>query len=173
MTVRRAFRRAVVAASVIPAALLVGHTPAQAVELPPACQAALTEAQDKFPVQQFTVPDKVKTAILDELAALDETDQKALTETACAAWNKWATANGAAVARNLDTRYQNTDGLACTKFTTAAIGALKKYAPTIPAETRGLETVAKKVWGNAMQTLSVEATNATCRQSYGSVKAGW
>jgi hypothetical protein len=173
MTVRRAFRRAAVAATLIPAALLVGHTPAQAVELPPACLAALSEAQDKFPVQQFTVPDKVKTALFDELAALGETDQKALTETACAAWNEWATANGATVARDLDTRYQNTDGLACTKFTTAAIGAFKKYAPTIPAETRGLETVAKKVWGNAMQTLSVEATNATCRQSYSSVKAGW
>ncbi|MTE22440.1 hypothetical protein F0L17_25730 [Streptomyces sp. TRM43335] len=173
MTVHRALRRFVVAAAVIPATLLVGHSPAQAVELPPACQAALTEAQDKFPAQQFTVPDKAKTAILDELAALGETDQKALTETACAAWNKWATTNGAAVARNLDTRYQNTDGLACTKFTTAAIGALKKYAPTIPAETRGLETVAKKVWGNAMRTLSVEATNATCRRAYGSVKAGW
>ncbi|MEV5548346.1 hypothetical protein AB0L35_19840 [Streptomyces sp. NPDC052309] len=173
MTARRTFRRAAVAAAVITASLLTAHSPAQAVELPPACRSAITEARDKFPVQQFTVPDKVETALLDELAALGEAGQQAFTETACAAWNRWATANGAAVARDLDTRYQNAGGLACSKFTTAAVGALKKYAPGIPAETRGLEAVAKKVWRNAMQRLSVEATNATCRQSYDSAKAGW
>ncbi|MET8569534.1 hypothetical protein [Streptomyces sp. NPDC004783] len=172
MTVRRVFRRVAVAA-VMSASLLTAHSPAQAVELPRACQSALLEFQGKFPVQQFTAPDKAKNALLDELAALGEADQQAFTETACAAWNTWATANGAAVARDLDSRYQTTDGLVCTKFTTAAIGTFKKYSPTLPTETRGLETVAKKVWSKAMEKLSVEATNATCRQSYGNVKAGW
>ncbi|MFJ8544400.1 hypothetical protein ACIRFH_20670 [Streptomyces sp. NPDC093586] len=173
MTVRHICRRAAVVAAMLSVPLLTVQAPAHAVDLPPSCLSAITGVQDKFPVQQFTVPDKVKTTLLNELGALSETDQEAFTDRACTAWNDWATANGAEVARYLDTTYQNTDGLVCRKFTTAAMGAFKKYAPTLPAETRGAETVVKKVWKNSMQKLSTEATNATCQQSYDSAKAAW
>ncbi|CAL9378774.1 hypothetical protein C1708_05445 [Streptomyces sp. DH-12] len=172
MTIRRTCRRAAVVA-LLSAPLLTVQTPAHAVELPPSCLSAVAEAEDKFPVQQFTVPDKVKSTLLNELGALGEADQKAFTDRACTAWNNWATANGPAVARDLDASYQNAGGPVCNKFTTAAMAAFKKYAPTIPAQTRDLETVAKKVWRNAMQELSAQATNATCRQSYDSAKTGW
>ncbi|MFE4330529.1 MULTISPECIES: hypothetical protein [unclassified Streptomyces] len=173
MTLCRTVQRTVLTAAVLSASVLTAPSFAQAAPLPPACQESLLQTFDKFPVVYFTVPDKVQEALLNEVAKLSEADQAAFTQTACAAWNGWATTNGKAVARDLDTRYQNTTGPVCSQFATAAIGTIKKYAPNVPAETRGLESVAKKVWKNAMQKLSVEASNATCRQSYNGVKAGW
>lgn len=77
------------------------------------------------------------------------------------------------MATDLDTRYRNAAGPVCNKFAKSSIGTIKKYAPNIPAQTRELEKVAKKVWQNAMQKLAVEATNADCRKAYDSVKTGW
>ncbi|MFD9391126.1 hypothetical protein ACFWBB_10455 [Streptomyces sp. NPDC060000] len=173
MTIRRTLQRVTVAAVLVPASLGALASPARAAQLPSACQTTIAEFQDKLPVQQFTVPDKVKSTLLQELLMLSETDQQKFTETACSAWNQWATANATAVAKDLDTRYQNTDGLVCQKFVTATIGTLKKYSPSIPAATRPLETVAKKVWSNAMQKLSADASNTSCQQSYNNVKVGW
>ncbi|WP_431038325.1 hypothetical protein ACQYWQ_27415 [Streptomyces sp. P6-2-1] len=144
-----------------------------AAPLPPACQDALLKTLDKFPVAYFTVPEKAKNALFAEVGALSEADQEALTQPACTAWNNWATANGQAVATDLDERYRRTSGAVCVKFATSSVGTLKKFAPLVPERTRGLETVAKKVWTNAMSKLSAEATNAACRKAYDGAKAGW
>ncbi|MBC2866970.1 hypothetical protein [Streptomyces mexicanus] len=173
MTVRRTLQRVAVAAALLSASLLTAPSSVQAADLPAACQSALTDAQTKFPVKYFTVPDEVKSALLTELGGLSEADQQQFTQSACTAWNTWATSHGAAVATYLDNAYQQATGPVCGKFATAAIGALKKYAPTIPAETRSAETVAKKVWRNALQKLSVQAPDAACRQAYNGVKASW
>lgn len=173
MTLSRTVRSTVLTAALLSASALTFPASAQAAPLPPACQEALLTTLDKFPVADFTVPDKVRSGMLDEVGALSEADQRAFTERACAAWNTWATRNGQAVATDLDTRYRNAAGPVCNKFTASAIGTLKKYAPNVPAETRELEKVAKKVWQNVMRKLSVEATNADCRTAYNGVKAGW
>ncbi|AXE81882.1 hypothetical protein [Streptomyces atratus] len=173
MTLSRTVRSTVLTTALLSASALAFPASAQAAPLPPACQEALLTTLDKFPVVDFTVPDKVQNAMLNEVGNLSEADQQAFTEKACAAWNNWATKKGQAVATDLDTRYRNAAGPACNKFTASAIGTIKKYAPNIPAETRELEKVAKKVWQNAMQKLAVEATNADCRKAYNGVKAGW
>ncbi|TXL90021.1 hypothetical protein [Streptomyces sp. IB2014 016-6] len=173
MTLSRTVRSTVLTAALVSASALTFPASAQAAPLPPACQEALLTTLDKFPVADFTVPDKVQSGMLDEVGSLTEADQRAFTETACAAWNTWAAKNGQAVATDLDTRYRNAAGPVCNKFTTSAIGTIKKYAPNVPAETRELEKVAKKVWQNVMQKLSVEATNADCRRAYNGVKTGW
>ncbi|NED79696.1 hypothetical protein G3I76_06245, partial [Streptomyces sp. SID11233] len=67
-----------------------------------------------------TVPEKAKTALFDEVGALSDADQEAFTQPACTAWNNWATANGKAVATDLDNRYQKTSGAACVKFATSS-----------------------------------------------------
>ncbi|MET4922387.1 hypothetical protein P3L51_08490 [Streptomyces sp. PSRA5] len=172
MTLSRTARSAVLTAALLSSGLAFPAS-AQAAPLPPACQEALLKTLDKFPVADFTVPDKVQSAFLNEAGALSEADQEAFTENACASWNTWATRNGQAVATDLDTRYRNAAGPVCNKFSTSAIGTIKKYAPNIPAQTRELEKVAKKVWQNAMQKLAVEATNADCRKAYNGVKTGW
>lgn len=77
---------------------------------PPACTESLLQTLDKFPVEYCTVPEKAKNALLDEVSALSAADQEVFTQTACAAWNKWATNNGAAVAKDLDAGYQKTTG---------------------------------------------------------------
>ncbi|MEV6166172.1 hypothetical protein AB0L71_30500 [Streptomyces sp. NPDC052052] len=173
MTLSRTVRSTVLTVALLSASTLAVPVSAQAAPLPPACQEALLTTLDKFPVTDFTVPDKVQSALLSEVGNLSEADQQAFTEKACAAWNTWATKNGQAVATALDTRYRNAAGPACNKFTTAAIGTIKKYSPNIPDATRELEKVAKKVWQNAMQKLADEATNADCRKAYNGVKAGW
>ncbi|MEW2486596.1 hypothetical protein [Streptomyces sp. NPDC048411] len=173
MTLSRTVQHAVLTAALLSASALAFPSSAQAAPLPPACQEALLTTLDKFPVTDFTVPDKVQTAMLNEVGNLSEADQQAFTQEACAAWNNWATKNGQAVATDLDTRYRKASGPACNKFTTSAIGTIKKYAPNVPAQARELEKVAKKVWQNAMQKLAVEATNADCRTAYNGVKAGW
>lgn len=175
MSLSRTVQRAVLTTAVLAASALAFPAPAQAqaVALPPACQEALLGTLDKFPVKDFTVPDRVQSAALGEVLSLSEADQKAFTQAACAAWNNWATKNGQAVAADLDTRYRNAPGPVCNKFTTSAIGTIKKYAPNIPAQTRELEKVAKKVWRNTMQKLAAEAVNADCRKAYDGVKAGW
>ncbi|MFD9866582.1 hypothetical protein ACFXI8_09065 [Streptomyces niveus] len=173
MTLSRTVRSTVLTTALVSAAALAFPVSAQAAPLPPACQESLLTTLDKFPVADFTVPDKVQSGMLNEAGSLSEADQAAFTEKACAAWNAWATKNGQAVATDLDTRYRNAAGPVCNKFTASAIGTIKKYAPNVPAETRELEKVAKKIWQNAMQKLSVEATNADCRKAYNGVKAGW
>ncbi|QHY99746.1 hypothetical protein SSPS47_32110 [Streptomyces sp. S4.7] len=173
MTLSRTVRSTVLTAALVSASALTFPASAQAAPLPPACQEALLTTLDKFPVADFTVPDKVQSGMLDEVGSLTEADQRAFTEQACAAWNTWAAKNGQAVATDLDTRYRNAAGPVCNKFTTSAIGTIKKYAPNVPAETRELEKVAKKVWQNVMQKLSVEATNADCRRAYNGVRTGW
>ncbi|MFD5895654.1 hypothetical protein [Streptomyces sp. NPDC060366] len=173
MTLSRTVRSTVLTVALVATSTVVFPASAQAAPLPPACQEALLTTLDKFPVVDFTVPDKVQSGTLDEVGGLSEADQAAFTEKACAAWNSWATKNGQAVATDLDTRYRNAAGPVCNKFTTSAIATIKKYAPNVPAETRQLEKVAKKVWQNVMQKLSVEATNADCRKAYNGVKAGW
>ncbi|GAA2874108.1 hypothetical protein [Streptomyces mexicanus] len=100
MTVRRTLQRVAVAA-----ALLTAPSSAQAADLPAACQSALTDAQTKFPVKSFTVPDEVKSALLTELGGLSEADQQQFTQSACTAWNTCATSHGAAVATYLDNHY--------------------------------------------------------------------
>ncbi|MFE9312015.1 hypothetical protein ACIQCF_32465 [Streptomyces sp. NPDC088353] len=173
MTLSRTVQRTVLTAALLSASALAFPVSAQAAPLPPACQEALLTTLEKFPVTDFTVPDKVQNAMLVEVMNLSDADQQAMTQEACAAWNNWAAKNGQAVATDLDTRYRNAAGPACNKFTTSAIETIKKYAPNIPAQTRELEKVAKKVWQNTMQKLSVEATNADCRKAYNGVKAGW
>ncbi|EFL03769.1 MULTISPECIES: hypothetical protein [Streptomyces] len=172
MALRRTLRRTLLAAAVLSASVLTTPS-AHAAPLPPACQDALLKTLDKFPVTYFTVPEKAKTALFDEVGALSEADQEAFTQPACTAWNNWATANGQAVATDLDNRYQKAGGGACVKFAASSVGTLKKFAPQIPEKTRGLEKVAKKVWKNAMRKLSTEATNADCRKAYDGAKAGW
>ncbi|MFE9171921.1 hypothetical protein [Streptomyces kebangsaanensis] len=173
MSLSRTVQRTVLTAALLSASALAFPAPAQAAPLPPACQDALLTTLDKFPVTDFTVPEKVQNAMLVEVVNLSEAEQQAFTQEACAAWNNWAAKNGQAVATDLDTRYRNAAGPVCNKFATSAIGTIKKYAPNIPAQTRELEKVAKKVWKNAMQKLATEATNADCRKAYDGVKAGW
>ncbi|MET8555588.1 hypothetical protein ABZV64_11545 [Streptomyces sp. NPDC004959] len=173
MALRHTLRRTVLAAAVLSASVLTVPSPAHAAPLPPACQDALLKTLDKFPVTYFTVPEKAKNALFDEVGALSEADQEAFTQPACTAWNNWATANGQAVATDLDNRYQKAAGGVCVKFAASSVGTLKKFAPQIPEKTRGLEKVAKKVWQNAMGKLSAQATNADCRKAYDGAKAGW
>ncbi|GAA3368091.1 hypothetical protein GCM10020367_05050 [Streptomyces sannanensis] len=173
MTLSRTVQRTVLTAALLSASALSFPVSAQAAPLPAACQEALLTTLDKFPVTDFTVPDKVQNAMMVEVVNLSEADQQAFTQEACAAWNNWATKNGQAVATDLDTRYRNASGPVCNKFTTSAIGTIRKYAPNVPAQTRELEKVAKKVWQNAMQKLAEQATNADCRKAYNGVKAGW
>ncbi|HWU06051.1 MAG TPA: hypothetical protein VN520_06605 [Streptomyces sp.] len=173
MFLSRTVQRAALTAVIVSASALTVPASAQAAELPPACQTALLETLDKFPVVDFTVPEKVQNTVLVEVLNLSEADQAAFTEPACAAWNSWATANGQAVAGDLDTRYRSAAGPVCNKFARSALATIKKYAPDIPAGTRELEKVAKKVWGTSMQKLADQATNADCQRTYTAVKAGW
>ncbi|MCX5415982.1 hypothetical protein [Streptomyces sp. NBC_00059] len=173
MTLSRTVRRGVLTAALLSASALAVPSPAQAAPLPPACQEALLETLDKFPVVDFTVPEKVQNTMLAEVLGLSEADQAVLTEAACAAWNTWATQNGQAVATDLDTRYRNAAGPVCNKFAKSSMATIKKYAPNVPAATRELEKLAKKVWKNSMEKLAAEATNADCRAAYTGVKAGW
>ncbi|MGC9479516.1 hypothetical protein ACP4I1_36015 [Streptomyces sp. WG4] len=146
---------------------------AQAAEMPPACQSAMLDTLEKFPVVDYTVPDKVQNTALVEFLNLSDTDQAVFTAAACTAWNNWATANGKAIADDLDTRYRAAAAPVCNKFARSTLATIKKYAPNIPAETRELEKVAKKVWASSMQKLETQATNADCKTTYGAVKAGW
>ncbi|MFG2595551.1 hypothetical protein [Streptomyces sp. NPDC048462] len=187
MTLSRTVRRTVLTAALLSASALTvsssavaepttraaAPAAAQAAPLPPACQEALLETMDKFPVVDFTVPDKAKNTMLGEVLGLSEADQAVFTEAACAAWNTWATNNGQAVAGELDTRYRNAAAPVCNKFAKSSIGTIKKYAPNVPAATRDMEKVAKKVWKNSMEKLAADATNADCRTAYNGVKAGW
>ncbi|MEU0302633.1 hypothetical protein ABZ252_24665 [Streptomyces sp. NPDC006175] len=173
MTLSRTVQRTVLTAALLSGSALAVPAPAQAAPLPPACQEALLETLDKFPVVDFTVPDKAQNAMLAEVLGLSEADQAALTETACAAWNTWATQNGQAVAADLDTRYRNAAGPMCNKFAKSSIATIKKYAPNVPAATRELEKLAKQVWKNSMEKLAAEATNADCRAAYTAVQTGW
>lgn len=173
MTLSRTVQRTVVTAALLSVSALAVPSTAQAAPLPPACQEALLETLDKFPVADFTVPEKVQNTILGEAMGLSEADQEALTEVACAAWNTWATRNGQAVATDLDTRYRNAAGPVCNKFAKSSLATIKKYAPNVPAQTRELEKLAKKVWKSSMEKLAAEATNADCRTAYNEAKAGW
>ncbi|WP_228993599.1 hypothetical protein [Streptomyces sp. DH8] len=173
MSLSRTARRAAVTAALVSVSTLALPSTAQAAPLPPACQEALLETLDKFPVVDFTVPDKVKNTMMGQVLGLSEAEQAAFTEVACAAWNTWATRNGQAVAADLDTRYRNAAGPVCNKFARSSLATLKKYAPNVPAETRELEKLAKKIWRDSMEKLVAEATNADCRTAYDAVKAGW
>ncbi|MFJ8751513.1 hypothetical protein ACIREO_19600 [Streptomyces sp. NPDC102441] len=173
MTLSRTVQRTVLTAALLSASALAVPSSAQAAPLPPACQEALLETLDKFPVVDFTVPDKAQNTLLAEVLGLSEADQAAFTEKACAAWNTWATTNGQAVATDLDTRYRNAAGPVCNKFAKSSLATIKKYAPNVPAGTRELEKLAKKVWMNSMEKLAAEATNADCRTAYNGAKAGW
>lgn len=173
MILTRTVQRAVLTAAVVSASALTVPASAQAVELPPACQTALLDTLGKFPVVDFTVPEKVQNVMLVEVLNLGEADQAVFTQAACTAWNNWTTTNGQAVGGDLDTRYRSAAGPACNKFARSALATIKKYAPNIPAGTRDLEKVAKKVWTTSMQKLATEATNADCKASYTAVKAGW
>ncbi|WP_274028721.1 hypothetical protein [Streptomyces sp. MMBL 11-1] len=173
MTLSRTVQRAALTAALLSVSALAAPSTAQAAPLPPACQEALLETLDKFPVVDFTVPDKAKNTMLGEVLGLSEADQAVFTEAACAAWNTWATQNGQAVAADLDTRYRNAAGPVCNKFARSSLATIKKYAPNVPAETRELEKLAKKVWTNSMEKLAAEATNADCRTAYNAVKTGW
>ncbi|WP_103502789.1 MULTISPECIES: hypothetical protein [unclassified Streptomyces] len=173
MTLSRTVQRAVLTAALLSVSVTAAPSGAQAASLPPACQEALLETLDKFPVADFTVPDRARNTLLGEVLGLSEADQEAFTEVACAAWNTWATQNGQAVATDLDTRYRNAAGPVCNKFARSSLATIKKHAPNVPAETRELEAVAKKVWISSMERLAVEATNADCRTAYNAVKAGW
>ncbi|MEU5715844.1 hypothetical protein AB0G71_08640 [Streptomyces sp. NPDC020403] len=173
MSLSRTVQRTVLAAVLLSASALAVPATAQAAPLPPACQEALLETLDKFPVVDFTVPDKAKNALLGEVLGLGEDDQKAFTEAACAAWNTWATDNGQAVAADLDSRYRNAAGPVCNKFAKSSLATIKKYAPNVPVATRELETLAKQIWKNSMAKLAADATNADCRTAYTGAKAGW
>lgn len=173
MSLSRTARRAVLAAALVSVSTLAVPSTAQAAPLPPACQEALLETLDKFPVVDFTVPDKAKNTMMGQVLGLSEADQAVFTEVACEAWNTWATQNGQAVATDLDTRYRNAAGPVCNKFARSALAAIKKYAPNVPAETREMERVAKMVWRDSMEKLAAHATNADCRTAYNAVKAGW
>ncbi|WP_093796815.1 hypothetical protein [Streptomyces sp. Wb2n-11] len=153
--------------------MLNGGVQMQAAPLPPACSEAIFKTKEKFPTTRYTVPDEPWNALLSEVVNLTEAEQAELTESACAAWNSWATANGAVVAKDLDTRWQNAAAPACNKWAVATMGSVKKYAPTIPTETRKLEVLAKKVWQGAMTKLAAEAPDVECRTAYNKVKAGW
>ncbi|MFH9298441.1 hypothetical protein [Streptomyces sp. NPDC017520] len=173
MTLSRTVQRTALTAALLSVSALAAPSTAQAAPLPPACQEALLETLDKFPVVDFTVPDKAKNTMLGEVLGLSEADQAVFTEAACAAWNTWATQNGQAVATDLDTRYRNAAGPVCNKFARSSLATIKKHAPNVPAATREMEKVAKKVWSNSMEKLAADATNADCRTAYNAVKAGW
>ncbi|THA34580.1 hypothetical protein E6R18_07365 [Streptomyces sp. A1277] len=173
MTFSRTARSTVLAAALLSVTALAVPSPAQAASFPPACQEALLETLDKFPVVDFTVPDKAKNTMMGEVLGLSEADQMVFTEKACAAWNSWATDNGKAVATDLDTRYRNAAGPVCNKFAKSSLATIKKYAPNIPAETRELEKLAKRIWVSSMEKLTADATNADCRAAYDAAKAGW
>ncbi|MGQ4488350.1 hypothetical protein ACN6LM_005703 [Streptomyces sp. SAS_281] len=173
MNLSHTARSAVLTALLSATALAVPAAPAQAAPLPPACQEALLETLDKFPVVDFTVPDKAKNTMLAEVLGLSEADQQVFTEQACAAWNNWASANGQAVAADLDTRYRDAAGPVCNKFAKSSLATIKKYAPKVPAETRDLEKLAKRIWTDSMEKLAANATNADCRNAYTAAKAGW
>ncbi|GGJ95303.1 hypothetical protein GCM10011583_28630 [Streptomyces camponoticapitis] len=145
----------------------------QAAPLPPACSEAIFKTQEKFPTTRYTVPDEPWNALLNAALNLTEAEQAELTESACTAWNNWAAANGPVVAKDLDTRFRDAAAPACNKFVVATMGSVKKYAANVPAGTRKLEAVAKKVWQDAMTKLSAEAPDAACRTAYNKVKAGW
>ncbi|MBQ0887879.1 hypothetical protein KBZ94_23655 [Streptomyces sp. RM72] len=173
MSLPRTARRAVLTAALVCVSTLTVPSTAQAAPLPPACQEALLETLDKFPVVDFTVPDKAKNTMMGQVLGLSEADQAVFTEVACAAWNTWATQNGQAVATDLDSRYRNAAGPVCNKFARSALATIKKYAPNVPAETREMERVAKMVWRDSTEKLAADATNADCRTAYNAVKAGW
>lgn len=174
MPLSRTVQRTVLTAALLSvSALAAPSTALAAAPLPPACQEALLETLDKFPVVDFTVPDKAKDAMLGEVLGLSEADQAVFTEAACAAWNTWATQNGQAVATDLDTRYRDAAGPVCNKFARSSLATIKKHAPNVPAATRDMEKVAKKVWSSSMEKLAADATNADCRTAYNAVKAGW
>ncbi|MFJ3043170.1 hypothetical protein ACGH52_00715 [Streptomyces sp. BBFR25] len=173
MSLSRTARRAVLTAALVCVSTLTVPSTAQAAPLPPACQEALLETLDKFPVVDFTVPDKAKNTMMGQVLGLSEADQAVFTEVACAAWNTWATQNGQAVATDLDSRYRNAAGPVCNKFARSALATIKKYAPNVPAETREMERVAKMVWRDSTEKLAADATNADCRTAYNAVKAGW
>ncbi|CAM2932486.1 hypothetical protein ACH4LN_10830 [Streptomyces albus] len=146
---------------------------AQAAPVPPACQEMIFKTKEKFPTTRYTVPDEPWNALLGAMGNLTPAEQAELTETACAAWNRWAAANGPTVATDLDNRYRNAAPPACNKFTVSTLGAIKKYAPGVPAATRRLEKVVKKVWTEAMTKLSTSAPDAACRTAYSAAKTGW
>ncbi|MGX1508851.1 hypothetical protein [Streptomyces collinus] len=173
MSLSRTARRAVLTAALVCVSTPAVPSTAQAAPLPPACQEALLETLDKFPVVDFTVPDKAKNTMTAQVLGLSEADQAVFTEVACAAWNTWATQNGQAVATDLDSRYRNAAGPVCNKFARSALATIKKYAPDVPAETREMERVAKMVWRDSMEKLAADATNADCRTAYSAVKVGW
>ncbi|MFI1766089.1 ABC transporter ATP-binding protein [Streptomyces sp. NPDC020800] len=83
------------------------------------------------------MPDEAKNALFSAVAGLPEADQQQFAENECTAWSNWAATNGVAVARGLDTRYLNATGSVCSKFSTAAVGSIKKFTPNLPAATRG------------------------------------
>ncbi|CAM5731545.1 hypothetical protein [Streptomyces badius] len=153
--------------------MLNASTQVLAAPLPPACSEALFKTKEKFPTTRYSVPDEPWNALLSEVVNLSETEQAEFTESACAAWNSWATANGSVVAQDLDTRWQNAAAPACNKFVVATMGSVKKYASNIPAEARKLEALAKKIWQGAMTKLATEAPDAACRTAYNKVKVGW
>lgn len=128
MSVSRTARRAVLTAAVVCVSTLAVPSTAQAAPLPPACQEALLETLDKFPVVDFTVPDKVKNTMTAQVLGMSEADQAVFTEVACAAWNTWATQNGQAVATDLDSRYRNAAGPVCNKFARSALATIKKHS---------------------------------------------
>ncbi|WDG32751.1 hypothetical protein N7925_32700 [Streptomyces sp. CA-278952] len=174
MTLSRTAQRTVLTVALLSVSALAAPSTARAAApLPPACQEALLETLDKFPVVDFTVPDKAQNTMLGEVLGLSEADQAVFTEAACAAWNTWATQNGQAVATDLDTRYRNAAGPVCNKFARSSLATIKKHAPNVPAATRDMEKVAKKVWSSSMEKLAADATNADCRTAYNAVKAGW
>ncbi|MFH8760582.1 hypothetical protein [Streptomyces atroolivaceus] len=173
MTRPRAIQRAAVTAAIVSASVLTAPASAHAAELPAACQTALLDTLEKFPVADFTVPDKVHNTMLVEVLNLSEADQAAFTQAACTAWNNWATTNGKAVAGDLDTRYRAAAGPVCNKFARSALATIKKYTPNFPAETRDAEKVVKKIWTASMQKLEAQATNPDCKSAYGAVKTGW
>ncbi|WP_330237621.1 hypothetical protein [Streptomyces sp. NBC_00525] len=173
MTSTRTARGTVLAVALLSVSALAAPSPARAASLPPACQEALLETFDKFPVVDFTVPDKVKNTVLGQVLGLSEADQQVFTEKACAAWNSWATANGQAVAADLDTRYRKAAAPVCNKFAKSSLATIKQYAPDVPAATRDLEKLAKRIWKDSMAKLAADATNADCRAAYNTAEAGW
>ncbi|GAA5207097.1 hypothetical protein [Streptomyces thinghirensis] len=157
----------------VDASQLTAASRLQAAPLPPACQEAIFKTKEKFPTTRYAVPDEPWNAALNAVANLSEEDQALLTGPACAAWNKWAVENGAAVATELDNRYRNAAAPACNKWAVATLATIKKHAPEVPAEYQAQEKVAKKVWAEVMTKLSTTAADPACRASYNTAKAGW
>jgi hypothetical protein len=146
---------------------------AQAAPLPQACTDAIFKTKEKMPTTRYAIPSEVWNAMLAAVGNLTEAEQAELTEAACSAWNRWAAANGAVVGKNLDTRWQNAAAPACNKFAVATLGAVNKYSPEVPAATRRLEVVVKKIWRETMTKLSTSAADPACRTAYNKVKTGW